>query len=89
MYKAKVYVTLRESILDPQGSAVKGGLHKLGFNEVKSVRIGKMIEITISDSVPKEEIDLHVQEMCERLLVNEVMEDYEIKIYNYEKENLI
>lgn len=80
MYRAKVYVTLRESILDPQGAAVKGGLHKLGFGEVDGVRIGKMIELRINGNITKMDVDVRIREMCESLLVNEVMEDYVYEI---------
>jgi phosphoribosylformylglycinamidine synthase len=76
MYKAKVYVTLRESILDPQGKAVTGGLHKLGFDEVRDVRIGKFIEMTIDGENP----EARVKEMCAKLLANEVMEDFRYEI---------
>ena len=76
MYKVKVYVTLRESILDPQGAAVKGGLHRLGFTEVGDVRIGKMIELVIDGNTPRADLDVCIREMCDKLLVNEVMEDY-------------
>ena len=80
MHRVKVYVTLRESILDPQGSAVKGGLHKLGFTEAKDVRIGKMIELTVDESVSRGDLDARVRQMCDKLLVNEVMEDYRFEI---------
>ena len=73
MYKVKVFVTLRESILDPEGAAVKGALHKLGFGHVSDVRMGKVIEMTVAS---REGID----EMCETLLVNTVMEDYTYEI---------
>ncbi|MCL2600346.1 MAG: phosphoribosylformylglycinamidine synthase subunit PurS [Treponema sp.] len=77
MYKAKVFVTLRESILDPAGTAVKGSLHKLGFGEVKGTRIGKYIELRL-DSV--ENAEERVKAMCEKLLANTVMEDYRFEI---------
>ena len=77
MYKIKVFVTLRESILDPQGTAVKGGLHKLGFEEVQAVRIGKMIELT-TDRV--DNIEARVAQYCGKLLANVVMEDYTYEI---------
>ncbi|MCL2225310.1 MAG: phosphoribosylformylglycinamidine synthase subunit PurS [Defluviitaleaceae bacterium] len=77
MYKVKVYVTLRESILDPQGKAVTGGLHKLGFEEVREVRIGKFIEMTIDGA---ENIEERVKQMCGKLLANEVMEDFRYEI---------
>ncbi|MDR0273683.1 MAG: phosphoribosylformylglycinamidine synthase subunit PurS [Clostridiales bacterium] len=75
MQKAKVYVTLRESILDPQGKAVTTGLHKLGFDEVQNVRIGKFIEITMDGGD-----ESRVTEMCEKLLANYVMEDFRIEM---------
>jgi len=75
MFKVKVYVTLRESILDPAGTAVKGSLHKLGFEEVQNVRIGKYIELTV-DKVDEAQI----KAMCEKLLANTVMEDYRIEV---------
>ena len=74
MYKVEVYVTLRENILDPAGTAVKGSLHKLGFKEVQNVRIGKYIELNV-DTVDEDRI----KEMCEKLLANTVMEDFRIK----------
>ena len=77
MCKAKIHIVLRESILDPQGKATKSGLHKLGYEEVSDVRIGKYIEITLANS---ENADTRVKEMCEKLLANYVMEDYRYEI---------
>jgi len=71
--RVKVDVTLRSGILDPQGSAVKNGLLKLGFGEVKDVRIGKVIYLKLDST---QDIDARIKEMCEKLLVNEVIEDY-------------
>ena len=82
MHKAKVYVKLRESILDPEGSAVQGSLQKLGFSEVKNVRIGKMIELEV-DRTQGKGIESRIEEMCRMLLVNEVIEDF-----YYETEDL-
>jgi phosphoribosylformylglycinamidine synthase subunit PurS len=78
MYKVKVYVTLRESVLDPQGTAVKGALHSLSYTEVQDVRIGKFMELVIEKS--DRDIDKLVQEMCEKLLANTVIEDYRYEI---------
>ncbi|MDM5153100.1 phosphoribosylformylglycinamidine synthase subunit PurS [Bacillus sp. DX1.1] len=78
MYKVKVYVTLRESVLDPQGTAVKGALHSLAFTEVQDVRIGKYMELTIDKSVS--DLDSKIKEMCEKLLANVVMEDYRYEV---------
>lgn len=78
MYKVKVYVTLRESVLDPQGTAVKGSLHSLQYNEVSDVRIGKYMELTIEKS--DRDVKEIVTEMCEKLLANTVIEDYRFEI---------
>lgn len=78
MKKVKIYVTLRESILDPQGSAVKGSLTKMGYGEVEDLRIGKYLELTIADS--ERDMDVLVKEMCEKVLTNVVIEDYRYQI---------
>ncbi|TLS34969.1 phosphoribosylformylglycinamidine synthase subunit PurS [Pseudalkalibacillus caeni] len=78
MYKVKVYVTLKESVLDPQGNAVKNSLHSLSYNEVEEVRIGKYMELTIGGST--ENVEKRIEEMCERLLANTVIEDYRYEI---------
>ncbi|MDM5214599.1 phosphoribosylformylglycinamidine synthase subunit PurS [Peribacillus sp. RS7] len=74
MYKVKVYITLRESVLDPQGAAVQQSLHSLTYNEVSDVRVGKYIELTIKDT--DRDLDQLVKEMCEKLLANTVIEAY-------------
>jgi len=75
MYLAKVYITLKPTVNDPQGLTIKGALHNLGFQNVSSVRAGKYMEITI------EENDLaraegQLQEMCRQLLANPVIENF-------------
>lgn len=82
MTKVKIYVTLRESVLDPQGFAVQGSLVKMGYNEVSDVRIGKYLEVTIDETT--RDLDSLVKEMCEKLLANTVIEDYR---YEVEEEN--
>ncbi len=79
MLKAVVYVTLRESVLDPQGHAVKAGLQSLGFDEVKDVRIGKYMEVSV-DTQDRAQAEERVREMCEKLLANTVIEDYRFDI---------
>lgn len=74
MYKVKVYITLRESVLDAQGAAVQQSLHSLTYNEVSDVRVGKYIELTIKDT--DRDLDQLVKEMCEKLLANTVIEAY-------------
>jgi phosphoribosylformylglycinamidine synthase len=78
MKKVKIYVTLRESVLDPQGSAVMGSLHKMGYGEVEDVRIGKYLELNIADDA--RDVDALVNEMCQKLLTNTVIEDYRFEI---------
>lgn len=78
MKKVNVYVTLRESVLDPQGSAVKGALHAMDYKEVQDVRIGKFLELQIEEGT--RELDTVIKEMCERLLTNTVIEDYRYEI---------
>ncbi len=72
---ARVYVTLKPVVLDPQGSAVLGGLHTLGFTTVSSVRVGKYLEITLSAPDQASAQDA-VQQMCAKLLANPVIEQY-------------
>ena len=64
MYKVKVYVTLRESVLDPQGTAVMHSLHAMNYNEVSDVRIGKYMELTIEKS--DRDVEEVVKEVCEK-----------------------
>lgn len=78
MKKVKVYVTLRESVLDPQGSAVMGALHSMDYKEVKDVRIGKLLELQIEEGI--RDIDTVIKEMCEKLLANTVIEDYRYEV---------
>ncbi len=77
MYKASVRVTLRPSILDPQGKTTHHALENLGFDGVERVRIGKLVEMWI-DERTREDAERTAQAACERLLANPVMEDFEI-----------
>ncbi|MCC7429870.1 phosphoribosylformylglycinamidine synthase subunit PurS [bacterium] len=79
MLAANVYVTLRKSILDPQGTAVKNALQSIGYEEIQAVRIGKFIEISL-DGISKEQAETRVREYCKKLLANEIMEDFRFEI---------
>lgn len=79
MYKAKVNITLRKSILDPKGKAAHNALKNLGLNEINDVRIGKLIELDI-DTNDEDEARKLADSACTQLLANEVMEDYLIEI---------
>tara|TARA_B100000902_G_scaffold349614_1_gene358312 strand:+ start:165 stop:404 length:240 start_codon:yes stop_codon:yes gene_type:complete len=77
--KARVTVMLKDGVLDPQGEAVKHALKSLEYNRVESVRQGKVIEI-ILDETSEERTKKSIQDMCEKLLANTVIESYEIEI---------
>ncbi len=75
----KIYITMREGILDPQGKAVLHSLHTLGYISVDEVRIGKYIELNIEET-PQQELDAKVKEMCTKLLVNPIIEDFRYEV---------
>ena len=75
MYKAAVKVTLKKTVLDPQGKTVKSGLESLGFRSVEDVRMGKLIELKIN-SKDKASAEVEVLEMCKKLLANPIIEEY-------------
>lgn len=79
MIKATVYVTIKENVLDPQGNAVQGALHSMGFSEVGKVRIGKYMELAL-DTTDRAEAETRVKAMCEKLLANTVIEDYRYEL---------
>lgn len=77
--KVIVNVKLKNGVLDPQGKAVKHALNSLGFDEVGNVRIGKQIVLDLDiEGDDKEKIKADTQKMCEELLANPVIEDFEI-----------
>ena len=78
--KARVYVTLKRGVLDPQGSAVNRALHAMGYGEVSDVRLGKLIEVTLDPKVPETEERTRLEEMCRKLLANTVIEDFRIEL---------
>jgi phosphoribosylformylglycinamidine synthase PurS subunit len=75
MFKATVFVSLKQSVLDPQGNAVQKALHSVGYEEVSGVRIGKYLELQL-DTQDRNEAEQRVKQMCEKLLANTVIEDY-------------
>jgi len=83
MFLAKVYITLKPTVNDPQGLTIKGGLHTLGFESVKSVRAGKYMEVQVNeeDRLIAEE---QVREMCRKLLANPVIEDFRFDLERIE-----
>lgn len=73
--KARVFVTLKPGVLDPQGKAIHHALEGLGFDGVKDVRAGKLIELDLADGTSDEDI----AEMCRKLLANTVIENFRIE----------
>ena len=80
--KATVLVRLKSEVLDPQGDAVRRALGKLGFEGVKGVRVGKLIEIELDDAAAGAEANLktRLEKMADEMLANPVIEDFEIKL---------
>jgi phosphoribosylformylglycinamidine synthase PurS subunit len=74
--KVKVLVTPKAAVLDPQGAAVRDAMQHLGMPEVRSVRIGKYLEIEVDDQTPN--LDSRLNDLCRDLLSNPVIEDYEV-----------
>ena len=79
MYNVSVYVTLKQSVLDPQGKAVKKSLHLLGFDDVEDVRIGKFLQVTVK-ATNAEAAERRVKAMCDKLLANPVIEEYRLVV---------
>ncbi|MHB1132749.1 MAG: phosphoribosylformylglycinamidine synthase subunit PurS [Chloroflexota bacterium] len=79
MWLAKVYVTLKPLVNDPQGITIQGALHNLGFDSVKSVRAGKYFEVKV-DAGSKEEAERATAQMCDKLLANPVIEDFRYEV---------
>jgi len=79
MYLSKIRVTLRKSILDPQGKAIEHAITSMGFGAVEDVRMGKYIELKLNGKT-EEEVRKTTEEVCGRLLANPVMEDYHFEI---------
>ena len=77
--KARVFVTLKPSILDPQGGTIRDALHTIGYVAVKSVRQGKYFEVDLEVTSP-EEAQAMVDEFAEKLLVNPVIESYRLEV---------
>ena len=76
---ARVYVTPKRGILDPQGKAVEQSLQALGFAEVSDVTVGKYVEMRLGET-RRETADMRMRQMCERLLANGVIEDYRVEL---------
>ncbi len=80
LYHARVYVTLRPSVLDPAGTAVRSGLSHMGYGNVSKVRIGKYVELDLTaedEASAQQQLD----KICDQLLANPVIENYRIEVF--------
>lgn len=79
--KARVFVTLKNGVLDPQGQAIEGSLSSLGFSGVANVRQGKVFDLEVQGT-DTENVRSQIKAMCDKLLANTVIENYTIEISN-------
>ena len=77
--RAKVHVTLKQGILDPQGKAIEHALDSLGFKNAANVRVGKYMELDLNET-DKAKAEAQVRQMCERLLANTIIEEYRYEL---------
>ena len=77
--QAKVYITLKKGVHDPQGEAVRHTLDSMGYKEIKGVRVGKYIEVKLAD-MERSEAEAKLKEVCEKLLANTVIESYRYEL---------
>lgn len=84
-FRIAVHITPRRGILDPQGKAVTGALHSLGFSAVHDVHVGRYVVVEV-DANDRKAAEASTREMCERLLANPVIEDFEIESVGSAKE---
>lgn len=80
--KAKVYVTLKPSVLDPQGKAIHHSVELMGFENVADVRQGKFFEIALDENLSEGEAQTAVEKIARDVLANPVIEDYRVEIVN-------
>ena len=76
--RIKILIRLKSQILEPQGKVIQQSLNNLGFNEFNNIRQGKLIELDLPDNLSKEEKDQKIDSACKKLLVNDIIEEYEV-----------
>jgi phosphoribosylformylglycinamidine synthase len=77
--RVKIFVSLKNGVLDPHGKAIERSLHTLGYGEVREVRAGKFLELDL-EAASRETAEARIREMCDKLLANPVIEDYRYEI---------
>ena len=75
--RVKIFISFKHGVLDPQGNAIERSLHSLGYGEVREVRTGKYLELDVEGGA-RDTIAARIKEMCDKLLANPVIEEYEI-----------
>lgn len=78
--KAQVYVSLKKSVLDPQGKTIQGALNKIGYHGLEEVRQGKYFEITLKNGVSKPEAEAEIERMAREVLTNPVIEEFRFSL---------
>lgn len=79
MFEAQIKITLKKTVADPQGLTVKHALESLGFTEIKSARMGKLITLQLNTN-DKAAAEIEAKKMCEKLLANPIIEDYSFEV---------
>ena len=77
--QVKIFITLKNGVVDPQGVTIKGALESLGYQGIANIRLGKYIQMELN-SKSREEAEKDVEEMCDKLLANPVIENYKYEI---------
>lgn len=76
----EVFITLKPSVLDPQGATVQQALNSMGYEKLTDVRLGKYFQLTFQGSLTRLQVEKQVRQMCDKLLANPVIERYEFKV---------
>jgi len=79
--RARIVIRLRSGVLDPQGTTIRKALESLGFPEVRELRVGRVLELTL-DATDRARAQARLDEMCRKLLANPVIEDYTVELEN-------
>ena len=83
-YLARIYVTPKPGVVDPQGLSILGGLKNLGYDSVSAVRAGRYLEVQLGEAPSHEAAESRTTEMCRQLLANPVIEDYRFEVVETE-----
>jgi len=79
MFKAEIYINLKKTVVDPQGTTIKHALESMGYHHLEDVRIGKMVTMTLKTE-DKKKAEEEITQMCKKLLANPIIEDYHYKL---------